>query len=62
MVLKGLGVSILPHFLVAEDLKEGRLSKLYPQENFKFHMKFIKRRTGILSLAAQKLIRKCDEI
>jgi DNA-binding transcriptional LysR family regulator len=55
MVLQGLGISVLPDFLVKDDLKTGVLSDVYPQEVFEFQMKFIKRRTGILSFAAQEL-------
>lgn len=56
LVLKGLGVSILPSFLVEEDLREGRLAEVYPQEKFEFEMKFIKRKTSVLSLPALKFI------
>jgi DNA-binding transcriptional LysR family regulator len=59
MVLKGLGVSILPDFLVAKELKNGVLAELYPQEQFKFKMKFIKRKTAILSRAAQEFVNMC---
>lgn len=61
MVLQGLGVSILPSFLVAKDIKEGLLSDIYPHELFQFQMKFIKRRTGILSMAALELVKVCLE-
>ncbi|MNL85253.1 LysR substrate binding domain protein [compost metagenome] len=61
MVLQGLGVSILPDFLVKEDIKNGLLYDIYPHEKFQFQMKFIKRRTGVLSVAAQKLIQCCIE-
>lgn len=59
MVLRGLGVSVLPHFLVEDDLKEGRLSDLYPNENLKFQIKFIKRRTSVLSASALELVKIC---
>lgn len=61
MVLQGLGVSILPAFLVAEDIKDGLLSDVYPHELFQFRMKFIKRRTGILSNSALELVKICIE-
>jgi DNA-binding transcriptional LysR family regulator len=60
MVLQGLGVSILPDFLVEEDIKKGLLSDVYSKERFIFQMKFIKRKTGVLSLAASELIRSCE--
>lgn len=56
MVLNGLGVAVLPDFIVQNDLKEGTLIDLYPKESIKFQMKFIKRRTAILSSAALALI------
>ena len=59
MVFEGLGVAILPDFLIMKDLKEGNLSDVYPSENFKFQMKFIKRKTGILSMTASELIKAC---
>ncbi len=59
MVLQGIGVSVLPEFLVADDLKNGRLADLYPNESFKFKMKFIKRKTTILTRNSQELIQAC---
>lgn len=56
MVLNGLGVSVLPDFIVQNDLQNGALVDLYPKEPIKFQMKFIKRRTAILSPAALALI------
>lgn len=56
MVLNGLGVAVLPDFIVQNDIKEGTLVDLYPKEPVKFQMKFIKRRTAILSPAALALI------
>jgi DNA-binding transcriptional LysR family regulator len=61
MVLQGLGVAILPSFLVANELRQGSLVDIYPHEKFEFQMKFIKRRTGILSKAALELIKACIE-
>jgi DNA-binding transcriptional LysR family regulator len=59
MVLLGLGVSILPDFLVAQDLKAGTLSDIYPKEDFKFQMKFIKRKTAVLSVSASEWTKHC---
>ncbi len=56
MVLKGLGVSVLPQFLVEADLKTGRLVDLYPGEMLRFQLKLVKRRTSVLSLAATQLV------
>ena len=52
MVLQGLGVAVLPDFIVRNDIKEHRVCDLYPQELLKFSMKFIKRKTTLLSAAA----------
>jgi len=54
MVLQGLGIAVLPDFIVDEDLKSGILSDLYPNETFSFQMKFIKRKTSILSSSASE--------
>lgn len=52
LVLQGLGVAVLPDFIVANDIKQGLMSDVYPHESFKFQMKYIKRRTAILSSPA----------
>lgn len=56
MVLQGLGLSILPDFLIKEDLKSGALVEVYPKETFVFNMKVIKRRTAPLSLNAREFL------
>ncbi len=59
LVLQGLGVAILPEFLIKESLKSGQLSDLYPKEEFFFQMKFLKRKTSSLSLAAERYLAEC---
>lgn len=59
LVLQGLGVAILPDFLVAEDIKAGKLSDLYANQDIRFQMKFVKRKTTILSPAAAELVGSC---
>ncbi|MFZ3231241.1 MAG: LysR family transcriptional regulator [Pseudobdellovibrio sp.] len=61
MVLNGLGVSILPDFLIKQEIKDGVLSDLYPQEKFEFKMKFTKRKSAVLSRAALDLVKICIE-
>lgn len=56
MVLRGIGVAVLPEFLIKNELKEGLFADLLPKENLIFQMKFIKRRTATLSLAAKELV------
>lgn len=58
MVRRGLGVSILPDFLVREDLREGVLAEVYPKEDFIFDLKFVKRKTAVLSLNAREWIKE----
>ncbi|MGH1467279.1 MAG: LysR family transcriptional regulator [Bdellovibrionales bacterium] len=41
MVLNGLGVSILPEFLVSDEIKSGKLSTLLNDENFVFDLKVV---------------------
>jgi DNA-binding transcriptional LysR family regulator len=59
MVLKGLGVSILPDFLVEQDLKRGHLAALYPRRKFEFNMKLVKRKSSVLSLNARTFLEAC---
>jgi DNA-binding transcriptional LysR family regulator len=43
MVLEGLGVSILPEFLVGDDISNGRLSCLLKEQAFVFNLKVVTR-------------------
>lgn len=56
LVLRGLGVAILPEFLVGEDLKSGAIVDVLPKEDFEFEMKFVRRKSAVSSLAASKFI------
>lgn len=55
MVLEGLGVAVLPDFIISKDIKDGLVADLYPHEHLTFKMKFIKRKTATLSSAALAL-------
>lgn len=57
MVLDGLGVAILPEFMVREDIKAKRLACLLTDEDFRFSMKLICRRAGQLSRAAEEFMK-----
>ena len=57
MVLAGLGVSILPEFLLENDLDQ--LADVLPREKFAFNMKLVKRTTGVLSLNARPFLEGC---
>lgn len=61
MVMQGLGVAVLPDFLVQDELKNGTFIDLYRHEEFKFKLKFIKRKTGVLTLVAKMLVNQCIE-
>lgn len=60
MVKLGLGVSILPEFLVRKELAEKELMALYPREKFVFEMKFIKRKSSLISRSAQEFVSLCN--
>jgi DNA-binding transcriptional LysR family regulator len=60
LVLRGLGISVLPDFLIRAELKSGILADILPQEKLVFQMKFIKRKTAELSAAAQAFVSECD--
>lgn len=59
LVLQGLGVAVLPDFLVEKDIEEGNLVDMYPKEHFQFQLKFIKRKTSVLSANAQYFVDLC---
>lgn len=59
MVLAGLGVSILPDFLVASEIEAGRLADVYTNEKFEFSMKVVYRKSGVLSLNARSFLQHC---
>ncbi len=53
MVLKGLGVSILPHFLVAQEVKAGQMKRLLANEKSEFPLKLVLRKNKSLSRNAR---------
>lgn len=53
MVLSGLGVAILPAFMVADELADGSLSELYREERFQFDLHLVARAGRILPRAAR---------
>ncbi|MGE3680425.1 MAG: LysR substrate-binding domain-containing protein [Bdellovibrionales bacterium] len=60
MVLRGLGVSILPRFLVAKEIQAGRLKRLYPNEKFEFPLKLVLRKNKSLSRNARTWLDDLD--
>lgn len=56
LVLGGLGVAVLPEFLIQNELKEKVLVDVLPEEEFIFQLKMVQRKNSILSLSATKLL------
>ncbi|MFL5784414.1 MAG: LysR family transcriptional regulator [Bacteriovoracaceae bacterium] len=56
MALKGLGVAILPEFMISDELKKGTLLDLYPKEEFIFPLVLLTRKNGIISRAAKEFL------
>ncbi len=57
MLLKGLGVSILPEFMIADEMKKGLLVDLYPREEFLFPLILVTRKDGVLSRPAAEFLK-----
>lgn len=53
MVLQGLGVSILPEYMVREEIKHKKLKRLYPKNTFKFPLKLVHKKHSYLSRNAR---------
>lgn len=56
MVQAGLGVAILPAFMVKGELARGELAELYREERFRFDLHFVARAGRILPRAARVLL------
>lgn len=56
MALAGLGVAILPRFMVAAELKAEKLVAVYPRERFVFPLRLVQRKGKILSRAAKQYL------
>lgn len=56
LVLKGLGVAVLPEFMIDKELKEKALADVLPNEELIFQLKIVKRKTATVSLPALKLL------
>lgn len=59
MVRAGLGVSVLPDFLVSDSLKDGSLVDILPRNKLEFHLKLVRRKTSVLSLNARSFLEVC---
>ena len=58
MVLNGLGVSILPEFLIRHEIQTGELATLLSDEAFVFQLKLIQRSQGKPTLTAMAFIER----
>jgi DNA-binding transcriptional LysR family regulator len=56
MVKKGLGVSVLPDFLVKDDLKSGLLSDVLPKEKLEFDLKLVQREASVAGINAEAFL------
>ncbi len=59
MVESGLGVSVLPEFLVGEELRAGRFADLLPKENLEFELLLVTRQNGVPGLNAAAFLDAC---
>ncbi|MFN7728127.1 MAG: LysR family transcriptional regulator [Bdellovibrio sp.] len=62
LVLRGLGVAILPDFLISEDLANGSLSDVLPKEKLEFELKLIQRNTSVPNLNGRTFLEYCSKI
>ena len=56
MVKEGLGVAVLPSFLVSREIKQGHLVDLLPQENLEFKLKLLTHRDYPIGLQQEKFL------
>lgn len=53
LVLGGLGVAVLPDFLIQADLNEGHVADVLPRERLEFDLKLVTRKNSVPSLNAR---------
>jgi DNA-binding transcriptional LysR family regulator len=56
MVLAGLGIALLPRFMVKGELQSGDLSTLYPKRDFNYTLKLVTRKRRALSKNASTFL------
>lgn len=61
LVLEGLGVSILPEFIVKKELKSKKLQELFPQKKFYWDLLVIKKKSKTLGPGSEFLIKELKE-
>jgi DNA-binding transcriptional LysR family regulator len=61
MVLRGLGVALLPRFMVKAELESGTLSQLYPKKEFIYSLRLVTRKRWVLSKNAETFLEFFDK-
>jgi len=61
MVLRGLGVALLPRFMVKAELESGALSQLYPKKEFIYSLRLVTRKRWVLSKNAETFLEFFDK-
>lgn len=61
LVLKGLGVSVLPDFLIDDDLRSKEIVDILPNDKLEFDLKLVQRRTGVTTSNAQAFLNICSK-
>ena len=56
LILKGLGIGLLPKEFVKEEIKDKRLKKIYPELKLSFPIYLVQHGSYPLTMEAQKLI------
>ncbi len=59
LVLRGVGISVLPEFLIKEELKNKVLVDVLSKEKFVFQMKVVRRKNAVATLNSMKLQEFC---
>lgn len=59
LVQQGLGVAVLPDFLVRDAINKGELADVLPKERLEFDLKVVQRETSVTGLNAQTFLNYC---
>lgn len=60
LVLAGAGISVLPRFLIQDDLRRGKVVDVMPKENLMFDMKLVQRKNVALSVEAKAFFQSLE--
>lgn len=56
LVMGGKGVSIMPEFMVTEEIKRGVLADLFPRKKFQWELLIVKRKSNHLSIPTKAFV------